>query len=237
MEVKKSRSADLESHRSTGFLLGLIVVLATLFVALEYTTGDNEEAADAVLDDLAEDMELLPAIQPSDMIAVVRQEAPPATPEKLNIVANSTNEEPAPLEMQKPSESEGEGVDGAHIEEQTPTALAPADAANADNPLNFQVVEEMPEFPGGPVEFMKWLTKNLRYPEQARQKKIQGKVVVSFIVNQDGTVANAQVVKPIHPYLDREAMRVMRMMPKWKPGNDHGKPCQTMVCIPIVFKL
>ena len=128
-------------------------------------------------------------------------------------------------------------MDGAHIEEQTTTALAPANAENADNPLNFQVVEEVPEFPGGPVEFMKWLTKNLTYPEHARQQKVQGTVVVTFIVNKDGTLANTQVVRSVNQFLDREALRVMRMMPNWKPGSDHGKPCRTLVCIPIVFKL
>ena len=87
------------------------------------------------------------------------------------------------------------------------------------------------------MEYMKWLTKNLKYPEIARSQRIQGQVVVQFIVNKDGTIADAKVVKSVSPQLDREAMRVIRMMPNWKPGIQDNKPCKTMVAIPIVFKL
>ena len=95
----------------------------------------------------------------------------------------------------------------------------------------------MPEFPGGMVYLMKWLTKNLKYPARAQQQKIQGRVIVSFIVNKDGIIADAKVIKSVDDDLDREAMRVIRMMPKWKPGIQNDKPCRTMVAIPIVFKL
>ena len=114
---------------------------------------------------------------------------------------------------------------------------APVAVDEDDNPLNFQVIERLPEFPGGMVEFMKWLTKNLSYPVIAQQQKIQGKVLVSFIINKDGTISSPKVVKSVSPELDREALRVIRIMPKWKPGEDHGKPCRTYFCIPVVFKL
>ena len=116
-------------------------------------------------------------------------------------------------------------------------ALSPLPVKDPNNPLNFRVVEELPDFPGGMVEFMKWLRNNLKYPVMAKQQKIEGKVVVSFIVNKDGTTANAKIVTSVDPLLDREALRVVRMLPKWKPGTQKGKPCQTMICIPIVFKL
>jgi protein TonB len=78
---------------------------------------------------------------------------------------------------------------------------------------------------------------NLKYPVYAQQRKIQGKVMVSFIVNKDGSVADIKVLKSVNPYLDAEALRVMKMMPKWKPGQEKGKPCRTMIAIPVVFKL
>ena len=106
-----------------------------------------------------------------------------------------------------------------------------------DNPLNFQVVERLPEFPGGMVELMKWLTRTLKYPEFARQHKQQGRVMVSFIINKDGTIANPKIVQSVSAELDREALRVVRAMPAWKPGEDRGKPCRTLFCLPIVFKL
>ena len=96
----------------------------------------------------------------------------------------------------------------------------------------------MPKFPGGAVELMKWLTKNLRYPYDAQKNKKEGKVVVQFIVNKDGTMSDLKVVKSAqYASLDREALRVIRMMPKWTPGVQNDKPCRTMVCIPVVFKL
>jgi len=98
-------------------------------------------------------------------------------------------------------------------------------------------VEQLPEFPGGASEFMKWLTKNLRYPPQAQQKNIQGKVVAQFIVNKDGSISHLEILKSVHPLLDREALRVLGMMPPWKAGLQNDKPCRTQVCIPIVFKL
>lgn len=84
---------------------------------------------------------------------------------------------------------------------------------------------------------MQWLTKNLKYPSAAQQNKIQGMVVVSFIVNKDGSVADVKLSTSADPLLDKEALRVMRMMPKWKPGMDHDKVCRTMIAVPVVFKL
>ena len=106
-----------------------------------------------------------------------------------------------------------------------------------DEPLDFRVVEDLPQFPGGAVEFMKWLTKNLKYPAVAQQRKVQGRVVAQFIVNRDGSVSDIQVVEKLSAECDREALRVLRMMPKWQPGVMDAKPCRTKVCIPIVFKL
>jgi protein TonB len=86
-------------------------------------------------------------------------------------------------------------------------------------------------------EFVQWLTKNLRYPAAAQRNKQQGTVLVAFIINKDGTTTGHKVVRSAAPELDREALRVIKTMPKWKPGEDHGQPCRTYFCIPIVFKL
>ena len=84
---------------------------------------------------------------------------------------------------------------------------------------------------------MKWLTKNLHYPSSAQQRKVQGKVVAQFIVNTDGSISDIEIMKSVDASLDREAVRVLRLMPNWKPGQQDAKPCRTQVCIPIVFKL
>ena len=108
---------------------------------------------------------------------------------------------------------------------------------NENDPETLRIVQELPMYPGGMVEFMKWLTKNLKYPSAALRSKIEGKVMISFIVNTDGTISDIKVVKKAHRLLDAEALRVAKLMPKWEPGKDHGKVCRTMVAIPIVFEI
>ena len=98
-------------------------------------------------------------------------------------------------------------------------------------------MEELPQFPGGAVEMMKWLTKNLIYPESAQRRKKQGRVVVQFDINTNGKVSDIKVIKSVDPQLDREALRVIRMMPDWKPGVQNDKPCRTRVVIPVWFRL
>ena len=129
------------------------------------------------------------------------------------------------------------GTDSGKDEENQTTALPQTPEDLNGNPQNLRVIERLPEFPGGMVEMMKWITKNLKYPQAAQRQKIQGKVVVAFIIGKDGTVSETKVVKSIDPLLDNEALRVVRMMPKWKPGEDKGKPCMTYFSIPVVFKL
>lgn len=116
------------------------------------------------------------------------------------------------------------------------TEALPQVTADKDSTI-LQTVEQIPEFPGGIVQFMKWITHNLHYPPQAQQQKIQGKVVVSFIINKDGSISSPTIVQSVDPLLDREAMRVIKMMPRWKPGIEDGKPCRTMFAIPINFVL
>lgn len=237
MEVKKSYEADLELQWKKRFLLGLVLVLAVLTVALELNFRDGAvEYNEEQLDEIVQELELKAAMDQEDMIAVIEEpEEEPAPPTRLNPV-----DEPVMRDVtDRLAESRQELFEGeteaAEPEKVPPIPPVAIDADN--NPLNFRVVERLPEFPGGMTEFMKWLTKNLKYPESARRQNQQGTVVVSFIVNTDGSTSEIKVVRPRHPDLDREAVRVMRLMPKWKPGEDHGKVCRTMISIPIVFKI
>ena len=107
--------------------------------------------------------------------------------------------------------------------------------ANTDKVL-FRVIEELPEFPGGATEFMKWLTRNLRYPKTAEENNINGKVVVSFIINKNGSISDIKIIKSLDPDCDDEVLRVMKKMPKWKPGTEKGRPVRTQYVIPVIFK-
>lgn len=237
MEVKKSYEADLELQWKKRFLLGLVLVLAVLTVALELNFRDGAvEYNEEQLDEIVQELELKAAMDQEDMIAVIEEpEEEPAPPTRLNPVDEPVMRDVTDrLAESRQDLFEGE-TEAAEPEKVPPIPPVAIDADN--NPLNFRVVERLPEFPGGMTEFMKWLTKNLKYPESARRQNQQGTVVVSFIVNTDGSTSEIKVVRPRHPDLDREAVRVMRLMPKWKPGEDHGKVCRTMISIPIVFKI
>lgn len=242
MEIKKSNKVDLENKRKTYFLLGLILVFALFYVGFEYTSnpdsdGDGEEMAD----DMSEDIEMLPAMDTRDMIAAAPAAATRAVTEKLK----ATDKDPDISKKINPNNSDMTQGAAAGLadnrtnktDENETTALSQVAVDNENNPLNFRVVEQLPEFPGGMVEFMKWITKNLKYPQTAMQNKIQGKVVVSFIINKDGSIASIRIEQGLDPLLDREALRVVRMMPKWKPGLENNKPCRTMFAIPINFKI
>lgn len=98
-------------------------------------------------------------------------------------------------------------------------------------------VEVMPEFIGGLSALRLFLNTNIRYPAQARRKNIQGKVVVKFIVNENGAVVNPQIIRSVDDTLDEEALRVIKSMPNWKPGLIDGKPVKVYYTLPISFKL
>mgnify|MGYP003304467990 FL=1 len=101
----------------------------------------------------------------------------------------------------------------------------------------FQVVEEMPEFPGGMAECMKWLGQNINYPAEAKEKGVQGRVIVQMVVEKDGTITNAKVVRGVDPLLDAEALRVVNQSPKWKPGMQKGEAVRVKYTLPIMFRL
>ena len=212
-------------------MLGLILVLALLFVSLEWNSSDNGwHFFDIEDDELEAELELSPLHRDDNEVPMMVPEEPKPEEqpsEQMNPVEEDVELAPEPQEpiTEQKEESKAE-------EPQKPEAVDMYDA-----PIDFRLVEDLPQFPGGAVEFMKWLTKNLKYPPAAQQRKVQGKVLAQFIVNKDGSISNLELVQTLDPQCDREALRVLRMMPKWQAGIMDAKPCRTRVCIPIVFKL
>ena len=244
MEIKKSNSASLENKRVTFFLLGLIFAFSFIFVGLQY--HDNSQSSDwdaEQFEDLAQDLALSAPTEQKDMVSAEAPSAPVSKSITQEVKAAEKVEETPQKVNATTSElviGDGQGeVDGSQVKEAAPeTAVDHSNsAAMAEAPINFTVVQQIPVFPGGWSMFMQWLTKNLKYPATAQQAKIQGTVVCSFIVNKDGSVSDVKVSKSADPILDREAMRVMKMMPKWKPGLDKNKVCRTMIAVPVVFQL
>lgn len=228
MEIKKSAKADLERKWWLRFLIGLVVSLLLFIVALEFPFS---------LDDPLEEFEAMDGITVEEELApLMRQEneislAPKAEPEpsqKLTVVDEEESKEEM-IERQPEQTIEGDLADELPEPEEN--------EKKGDEVLSFRVVEDLPQPPGGYLEFMKWLTRNLRYPVAAEERKLQGKVVAEFIVNKDGSVTDINIIQSLNSFCDREALRVLRMMPRWTPGIQNDQPCRTKVCIPIVFKL
>jgi TonB family protein len=117
-----------------------------------------------------------------------------------------------------------------HKEEETPKSLD----TDADV---FFIVEEMPEFPGGELALRKYISNNIEYPQVAQDNGIQGKVYVTFVVSKDGSVANARIARGVDPALDKEALRVVNSLPKWKPGKQRGENVNVSYTVPINFAL
>jgi protein TonB len=236
MEQKKTRRADIDQRRTTGFLLGLVFVLSIFYVSLEWNSVDSDDGIDPIdLDELMHESELVPMSNEELTSRIEEKQEAPKT-EQLHVVDDQVELQSDDVE----AAVEGEGDDDEQLlqelQEEDDKALA---ALNVDpnNPLNFHIVEDLPKYPGGAVEFMKWLTRNLQYPATARARKTQGKVVAVFYVEKDGSVTGINVTQSLSPECDREALRVLRKMPKWEPGIQNDQPCRTKVCIPIVFKL
>lgn len=110
-------------------------------------------------------------------------------------------------------------------------------AQTKKNDMVFDVVEVMPQFPGGQIAMLQYLMKNIKYPEQAVKEGIQGRVTVRFIVEKDGSISDVKPVLSVHPLLNKEAVRVVKSMPKWSPGKHNGKPVRVRFNLPVMFKL
>ena len=119
----------------------------------------------------------------------------------------------------------------------TVNTTATAQNKKTSNDKVFEKVEDMPEFPGGEQAMMDFVAKNVQYPKEAIEKEISGRVLVGFIVEKDGSISETEIVKGIGGGCDEEAVRVVKAMPKWKPGKQDGKPVRVHFMLPLTFKL
>lgn len=229
MEIKKSPKASLEGDKSMSFLMGMIIGLAILFVGFEW--GNREikiaSASEGVSD-----------IRAEEEIEITRQDDTPPPPppppapvvvEVLNVVEDNVN-----LEQQDILSSE-DNLKSAQNQTYTPPVVVEEEEESEQQ--IFTVVEKMPEFPGGQAALLKFLATSIKYPVIAQENGIQGRVTVSFVVNKDGSVVDAEVVRGVDPSLDKEALRVVGIMPKWSPGEQRGKPVRVKYTVPVTFRL
>lgn len=227
MEIKKSEQANLENKKFTWILIGLVLVLAGHYVAFEWTQYEKEEVGE-ILDggDLIIEEEIIPITMPEKKTVPPPPQAVTQA-EVLNIV-----EDDAEIEETTIVSAE----DMAEFVEITDDVPIVVEEPEAEEEI-FAVVEEDPQFPGGMAELMKFLQKNIKYPAVCQDQGIQGRVIVQFVVNTDGSIVDANVVKSVNPHLDKEALRVVGTMPKWEPGRQRGKAVRVRFTLPVNFRL
>ncbi len=227
METKKSPKADLENKRNTFLLLGLVVALGVTLVAFEFKTSPKktESLGQVQIQDIEE--EIIPVTREQEV------KPPPPPPPQVVEVLNIVNDE---VEIEDELEIENTEVTDDMIIDVAPV-IQTTEEVEEDDAHVFMIVEEMPEFPGGDRALMQFISKSIKYPVIAQENGIQGRVHVNFVVNADGSVSDPRVTRPVDPSLDKEALRVIGLLPKWKPGKQMGKPVRVSYNVPIYFQL
>ena len=216
MEPKKNPDISLEKKKGLFFQIGLVITLVIVLGAFEWKSYDKVayNLGQLNLDDLEE-----------EIIPITKQEVKPPPPP------------PPPPEVIEIVEDDVEIEDEIEIEDTESDEDVEIEIEEEDDEEFFMVVENMPEFPGGDLGLMKYIQKSVKYPAIAKEYNITGKVYVSFIVDKKGSVTNVKIVRGVDKNLDAEAMRVVKSLPKYKPGKQRGKSVRVMFTIPINFTL
>lgn len=228
MEIKKTPKADLENKKSTWLLVGYVIVLAFMFIAFEWTKRDIKIDTSQAITDLVFEEEIIPITEQPEQAAPPPPPAAPPIAETLTIVEDDADVEETTIAT---SEETNQAVEIKYV----PVAV---EEEEPEEQTIFEVVEQMPEFPnGGMAGLMQYLSKNIKYPTIAQENGTQGRVTVQFVVNRDGSIVNAKVLRGVDPYLDKEAIRVISSMPKWKPGMQRDKAVRVKYTVPVMFRL
>lgn len=225
MEEKKSPKANLENKKLLFMQIGLIISLFVAWLAFEHKSYDKREIDPSLLNRTVEVDE--------EMVEITKQE----------------EQKPQPVEMPKQTTQleivddnvEVEDIEiNAEVDQTEVLEEYVAPEIEEDEVVEqeiFQIVEEMPAFPGGDQKLLEYVAKNIKYPQIARESGIQGRVFIGFVVEPDGSVSNVKVLRGIGGGCDEEAVRVIKSMPKWKPGKQRGKAVRVSYQIPVMFKL
>lgn len=229
MEVKKMPKLDLEGKKPVGFLIGFIIALFLLLAAFQLkipkTTIDNK------VSNMAGQEEMVPITVQEERHAPLQSKL-----EKEDLPMPSTNNYAQQVEEMDNSyssyaEDQGTVVVTSHYSVQ----LTQTENVEPENEI--QITEYQPEFPGGQAALLDFIRRNVRYPMIAQENGIQGRVIVQFVVNRDGSVTDPVVLRSVCPSLDREAVRVISSMPRWRPGMQSGRTVKATYSVPVSFKL
>lgn len=228
MELKKNPKVDLQKKKTIFLEIGLVLSLGIILLAFEWTSTGGINTDLAQMQELVVEEEMIPITQQEEI------KPPPAPPqpqqviELINIVEDDVDLD--------------DDVDLFDMEFNEDVAVQIIDFVDDEEEFEeeeiFVIVEDMPSFQGGDInKFREYINKNLRYPEIAAENGIQGRVILSFVVEPAGNVSNVRILRGVDPALDKEAIRVVESSPKWQPGMQRGKPVRVSFNIPIIFVL
>ena len=228
MDIKKSEKASLENKKLLFVEIGLVVSLAIVLGAFEWTSTETETS---LLEDTTE-------VLIEEEIISTQMETPPPPPaapkipilsDQIDIVDDEIEiEDDMFMNLEDDASLGVEIMDYVEVEEEVVEEEASP----------FQLVEEKPSFQGGDAnQFSKWVNSRLVYPEIAKENGVQGRVTLQFTVEKDGTVTKVKVLRGVDPSLDKEAVRVVSMSPKWKPGKQRDRAVPVTYTFPVIFQL
>lgn len=230
MEIKKSPKANLENKKLLFTEIGLIISLLVVWLAFEWSTADKQVS---VFEETAE------VVEAEEMIPIT-QETPPPPPTaapKIPILSDQIDivDDEIQVDDNLFMNLEDDASMGVEIMDYVETV---EEETVEEEAIPFQFVEEKPSFMGGEANaFSKWVNERLVYPEIAKENGVSGRVTLQFTVNTDGSVSNIKVLRGVDPSLDKEAVRVVSMSPKWTPGKQRDRAVKVTYTFPVIFQL
>ena len=228
MEVKKSPEADLNNKKLLFVEIGFVVALLVTLGAFEYSSKEKQ-------DDMWADNEV--ELVEEEIIPITEQNTPPppeapkipVLSDQIDIIDDNIKVDDNILNLE---DNDNLGVEIMDYVEEV------AEETVEEEAIPFQLVEEKPKFNGGDAnEFSKWVAQNLQYPEIAKENGVQGRVMLQFTVNPNGSISDVKVLRGVDSSLDKEAIRVVSSSPKWTPGKQRDRAVKVTYTFPVIFQL
>ncbi len=238
MEAINAVNDDLRGQKTTGILIGYILTLALMFVAFEYTQRDVVVQEEERIYDMVMEEDMIPITQQQEVMAPPPAAAPKVIDPIINIVDNNTD---LPEKEVETTEEINQAIVSTPGTGAVSTAVATGPVGpvveEVDDDRIFDVVEENAQFPGGDEACMKWLHDHIKYPSICQEQGVQGRVIVAFVVNKDGSIVDVKVLRSPDQHLSDEAVRVVKQMPKWKPARQGNRSVRSRFNLPVMFRL
>ena len=228
MEIKKSEKANLENKKLLFVEIGLVVALGITLFAFEWT---SKETKVSTLEDTTE-------VLIEEEIIPITQDTPPPPPAAPKIPVLSDQIDIVDDEIELEDDLFMNLEDDANLGVEIMDYIEVEEEVVEEEAIPFQLVEEKPSFQGGDAnQFSKWVNQRLVYPEIAKENGVQGRVTLQFTVEKDGSVTKVKVLRGVDPSLDKEAVRVVSMSPKWSPGKQRDRAVPVTYTFPVIFQL